>query len=206
MDALQLVKPQLPPSPACVLEVGCGDGLLACALDELGYRVTAIDPEAPDGEIFRAVSLDEFADPERFDAVVASRSLHHIPDLGGALSKIQRLLVPGGRLIVVEHAWERLDEATARWYLEQRRATHAHGAPGSPQECLDEWEADHAGLHRYASLRRELDERFTERHFAWTPYLYDELGPALEQEERRLIEVGAIKATGFIYVGERGSG
>jgi SAM-dependent methyltransferase len=206
MDALQLVKVQLPAAPAHVLEVGCGDGRLARALDDLGYRVTAIDPDAPQGAIFQAVTLDEFADPDGFDAVVASRSLHHIPDLGGALSKIQRLLVARGRLVVIEHAWDRLDEPTAGWYFEQRRATHAHGAPGSLQACLEMWEADHADLHSYAALRRELDERFTERHFAWTPYLYGELGQALEQEERRLIEAGAIKATGFIYVGERGSG
>jgi hypothetical protein len=36
--------------------------------------------------------------------------------------------------------------------------------------------------------------------------LYGELGEAFEQEERRSIEAGAIKATAFIYVGERGSG
>jgi SAM-dependent methyltransferase len=99
----------LRPAPARVLEVGCGDGRLARALDELGYRVTAIDPEAPEGAIFQAVSLEDFAAPEGFDVVVAIRALHHIPDLGGALAKLLRLLVPGGRLVVVEHAWDRLD-------------------------------------------------------------------------------------------------
>lgn len=204
MDALQLVKAQLPPPPARVLEVGCGEGRLARSLDELGYRVTAIDPDAPEGAIFQAVALAKFDDLEHFDAIVASRTLHHIPDLAGALSKLRRLLVPGGRLVVVEHAWERLDEPTARWYLEKRRAVRT-GAPSSLHACHETWKADHAGLHAYAALRRELDERFTERHFAGTPYLYGELGEAFEQEERRLIEAGAIKATGFIYVGERGS-
>ncbi|MGH2714025.1 MAG: hypothetical protein ACRDM7_09120 [Thermoleophilaceae bacterium] len=42
--------------------------------------------------------------------------------------------------------------------------------------------------------------------FAWTPYLHGELGEALEQEELRLIEEGAINGTGFVYVGERSSG
>jgi hypothetical protein len=46
----------------------------------------AIDPAAPEGSWF--------ADPARFDAVVASLALDHIPDLGGELSKLQRLLVP----------------------------------------------------------------------------------------------------------------
>jgi len=183
-----------------VLEVGCGHGRLARALDALGYRVVAIDPAAPDGAIFQAVSLEELADPGAFDAVVACRALHHIPDLAGALSKLHRLLVPDGRLIVVEHAFERLDEPTARWYLEKRRARQPR-APSSVDACVAKWEADHAGLHTSPAMRRELDGHFTERWFAWTPSLYLELGEGLEGEERRLIEAGTIQATGFHYVG-----
>jgi SAM-dependent methyltransferase len=200
VDVLEFVTAQLPPAPARVLEVGCGSGRLARGLDDLGYRVVAIDPAAPEGPIFQAVSLEEFADPGGFDAVVASRSLHHIPDLADALSKLHRLLVPDGRLIVVEHAFERLDEPTARWYLEKRRARQP-GAPNSVDACMAEWEADHAGLHSYAAMRRELDRHFTERWFAWTPSLYLELGDGLEHEERRLIETGSIQATGFLYIG-----
>jgi hypothetical protein len=51
--------------------------------------------------------------------------------------KIARLLRPGGRLIVNEHAWERLDEPTARRYLEQRAATDPD-VPRSVEECLAE--------------------------------------------------------------------
>lgn len=204
MDVFRFVTAQLPSAPARVLEVGCGDGRLARALDDLGYRVVAIDPAAPEGAIFYAVSLEEFDDPARFDAVVASRSLHHIHDLAGALSKLRRLLVPGGRLILVEHAFERFDESTAGWYLDKRRSNGPH-APRSPQACLAEWEADHAGLHSYSAMRRELDLGFRERWFSWTPSLYLEVGEALEQEERSLIEAGSIQATGFLYVGELSS-
>lgn len=205
MNVLDFVTAHLPPAPVRVLEVGCGDGRLARALDELGYGVVAIDPAAPEGAIFEPVSLEEFADPERFDAVVASRSLHHIHDLPGGLSKLPRLLLPGGRLIVVEHAFERLDERTAGWYLERRRAKDPR-APSSLQACLAEWEADHADLHGYAAMRRELDLRFTERWFGWTPTLYLELGEDVEGEERRLIEAGSIQATGFGYMGEPRAG
>jgi SAM-dependent methyltransferase len=202
-DLLEFVQAQLPPAPGRVLEVGCGEGRLALAIDGLGHRVTAIDPAAPEGAIFRRVTLEEFSAPERFDAIVASRTLHHIADLRDALSKLRGLLVPGGRLIVIEHAWERLDERTARWYLERRRAAGS-GGPGSLPECVETWRNDHAGLHSAADMRRELDLLFSERYFAWTPYLHGELGEALEPEERRLVDSGEIQATGFSYVGERG--
>jgi SAM-dependent methyltransferase len=56
--------------------------------------------------------VEEFSDPGPFDYVVASLSLHHIEDLGSALEKIANLLQAGGTLVVVEFAWDRLDEAT----------------------------------------------------------------------------------------------
>jgi hypothetical protein len=86
---------------------------------------------------------------------------------------------------VHEHAWERMD------------------APRSVESCLADWTADHAGLHGYEELRAALDERFKECYFAWTPYLYAELGGRpVEAEERDLIEAGKIQAIGFNYVGE----
>jgi SAM-dependent methyltransferase len=201
MDASEFIEAQLPPPPARVLDVGCGDGRLARELNGLGYRVIAIDPRAPGGPIFRRVSLEEFEDAERFDVAIASGTLHHVADLGNALPKLRNLVVPGGLLIVVEHAWDRFDEATAGWYLEKRRAVDP-SAPKSVQACLSEWEDDHARLHDSAALRRGLERHFTERSFAWTPYLHGELGKAVEHEERLLIEAGQIQATGFFYVGE----
>jgi len=199
----EFVETHLPPAPGRVLEVGCGRGDLARGVARLGYEVTAIDPEAPAGSIFQPVSLEELSDPGPFDAVLANLSLHHIPDLRAALAKIQRLLRPGGRLIVDEHAWDRLDEPTARWYLEQRAAID-HEALGSVEGRLEEWVADHAGLHTSAAMRTELDRHFEERFFVWTPYLNRELGKGIDDRaEQALIDAGAIQATGFRYVGER---
>jgi SAM-dependent methyltransferase len=176
------------PARARVLEVGCGHGALAFAMARLGHDVLAIDPRAPEGEPFRRVSLEDLADPGPFGAVVANRSLHHIHDLPAAVEKIARLLAPGGRLLLHEHAWDVVDEPTLRWY-------HEHGGRG-------DWRADHAGLHSSEAMLAELAPRFTERSLEWTPYLGGELG--LEPEvERAAIESGAIRATGFLYVGER---
>lgn len=183
-----------------MLEVGCGQGDLARALAASGHIVVAIDPEAPDGELFQSVSLEAFSADETFDAVVASRSLHHISDLPESVAKIARLLRPGGRFVLDEHACDRLDDRTARWYFLHR--VGEADAPSSLTACRAEWEADHEGLHGYATMREQLDRRFEERYFGWTPYLHGELANVDEEQESALIEAGAIRAMGFRYVGE----
>jgi SAM-dependent methyltransferase len=182
------VAAHLPAAPARLLEVGCGHGALALAMARLEYDVLAIDPHAPEGDLFRRVSLEDLADPGPFGAVVANRSLHHIHDLPAAVEKIARLLAPGGRLLLHEHAWDVVDEPTLRWFRE-------HGGQGN-------WRADHAGLHSSEAMLAELAPRFEQRWLEWTPYLHGELG--IEPEiERAAIASGAIRATGFLYVGER---
>lgn len=203
MHLTDFVLAHVPPVPARVLEVGCGRGDLARALAAAGYEVTAIDPEAPEGPLFRRVTLEDFAEPELFDVVVASRSLHHGADLADAADKIAALLRPGGVLVLNEFAKERLEGPTAEWYYAQRRALAAAGgraAPGTFEECLYE---EHADIHAYGDMWLELDRHFGERAFVWVPYLHDELGEVVTEElERSLIEAGAIQATGFRYVGE----
>jgi SAM-dependent methyltransferase len=145
---IEFVLSQLPPTPARVLEIGCGKGELALALAEDGYEVVAIDPEAPEGQIFRRTSIEAFAESGPFDAVVASRSLHHVHELGAMLDKVLRLL-RGGPLILNEFAWDRRDPMTR------------------------DWEKEHEGLHGYGAMRAELDARFEERLFEWRPYPVD---------------------------------
>jgi SAM-dependent methyltransferase len=146
---IEFVLSQLPRPPRRVLEVGCGAGDLATGLDVAGYDVVAVDPEAPDGPIFLRTTIEAFDDPGRFDAVVASRSLHHVEDLGSVLDKLVRLLGGAGPLILNEFAWDRREPMTP------------------------EWEEEHAGLHGYGAMRGELDARFEERFFEWRPYSVD---------------------------------
>jgi len=202
MDFAAFALAHVPSPPARVLEIGCGQGALALELAQAGYEVVAIDPEAPEGPIFRRVSLEDFDEPGPFATVVASLSLHHIEDLPAALDKIGALLSPDGVLVLGEFAHDRLDEATAGWFWGQRRAGGT-AAPDSPSELSAEWAAEHEGLHGYERMSRELGLRFRERHFSWEPYLYRLLdGVADEASERSLIESGAIQAIGFRYVGE----
>lgn len=196
MEVADWVRSQLPPPPLRVLEVGCGEGALALALANAGFDVTAIDPAAPEGAIFRRLKLEDLEDDKRFAAVVAVRSLHHVADLEVALDKIVAVLAPHGRLVLEEFAWDRLDLETAQWFHEQR------GAAQSLEDCCRDWEAEHVGLHGYAAMRRELDCRFEQRHFEWMPYLHRLLdGSVDEAVEQQLIGRGAIRATAFRYLG-----
>lgn len=185
---VDFVLRELPPPPARVLEVGCGQGDLAYALAASGHGVLAIDPEAPEGPLFRRATIEELDEPGPFDAVVASRSLHHVSDLAVVLDTIARLLRAGGVLLVDEFGWE---------HLNSRSADHVGIG-------VEEWREEHAGLHTARSMISELERRFRRRSLSWEPYLYRESREVLtEAEERRLIETGAIEAIGFRYVGVR---
>jgi SAM-dependent methyltransferase len=187
-----------------VLEVGCGAGDLARMLDGRGYIVTAIDPEAPHGSIFRKTSLEGFDEEEPFDAVVANRSLHHIHDLTAALEKIRSLLIPRGLLILNEFGWERLDSQTARWYVTHLPRSHRH-APVSASSFSREWVAEHEHFHTSVAMREALDVLFGLKVFEWVPYLAGgELErPDLVDDEQAAIRSGTITPIGFRYVGTR---
>ena len=176
--------------PARILEVGCGKGDLALALDRAGHSVTAIDPRAPEGPIFRRVGIEEFSEPGPYDHVVAILSLHHVEGLGGALDKMAGLLHTGGTLVVVEFAWDRIDGRTAEWALARLPDASASGKHSWLERCLRR------------RMREKIGRRFVERSFAWWPYLYLDLDDdTSEADELAAIEAGEINATSFCYVG-----
>ena len=191
---------QLAPPPGRVLEVGCGhEGGVAPALSAAGYDVLAIDPNAPDGPLYRRVTLEELDDPGPFDAVVAGRVLHHVQPLGAALDKLAGL---APLLLLDEFAWNHMDEPTIEWYESQHRVLVAAGREPNGPPDLGEWRARHSDLHPYETLRTEVDARYEERHFEWRPYFYRWLaGPASESLEEGLIAAGAIRPIGFRYAG-----
>jgi SAM-dependent methyltransferase len=197
VDLAAFVLAALPPPPARVLEVGCGAGTLARAVDAAGYEVIAIDPEAPDGPIFRRTTLEELDEAGPFDSAVASYALHHIGNLHPAMKQIASLLTARGTLVIEEFGWDRVDQATAEWYGQQR-------GEASTKSVLADWGAEHQGLHGYKEIRRALDSCFRESLFEWTPYLYRCLGrDDIEPSEREAIKQGDIQAVGFRYVGTR---
>jgi SAM-dependent methyltransferase len=206
LDFERFVLAHLPPPPVRILEVGCGGGDLARGLADAGQSVTAIDPDAPMGPLFRQVSLEDFDEPGPFTAVVASRSLHHVPDLDAAVEKFDSLLVRGGLVLLDDYAKERFDRRTAAWYYRHRQTIAAGGGPDAPtslEECVADWEVDDSHIHGHAEMQAALDRRFREAYSTWVPYLWRDLeGAASFADERAAVDTGEIAALGFRYVGE----
>ena len=215
-DVADLVQRALPPAPARVLEVGCGEGRLARTISAAGYRVVAIDPEAPEGPIFERVTIEEFVATGQFDAAVAAVSLHHIDELAAAVAKIAALLVPGGAFVVVELASDRFDAATAAWALEHLDVGKEHSWLA---RLRDEWKAQDGGndasgfsdyvlrwaasnnFHRGAAMLEVYQRHFDESELEVWPYLYPELAGVTRKQELAEIEAGRIQAMGFSFVG-----
>jgi len=163
-----------------------------------GYDVLAIDPEAPAGEHYRAITLEQL-DEEPFDAIVAERVFHHVHPLGAALDKVARMTP---LFVLDEFAWDRMDDATCDWYEAQHRSLVAAGREPKGPPDIAEWRARFDDLHPSELLRRELSTRFEERLYEDRPYLYRWLaGPASEQLEAGLVAAGAIRPIGFRWVG-----
>ena len=215
--AWPFVREQLPPAPARVLEVGCGTlGGFVPALLDAGYQATGVDPEAPEGSDYHRVEFEHYNPPRPVDGVVASLSLHHVADLDAALDRLEDLLVPGGVLVVVEFAWERFDEPTARWCF-ARLGPPAPGAePGWLHKHQQRWSASgqswdgylrdwatEEGLHPGEQIMRGLETRFTREHAADAPYLFADLAATSEADEQAAIDAGRIQATGIRYTATR---
>ncbi len=185
-----------------MLEVGCGEGELALALDAAGYDVTAIDPAAPDGPIFRRIKLEELEDDARFDAVVAARVLHHMGEnLEPNLDRVARALGGGGPFVLDEFGPDRLDEVTAAWYEGQRLILEAAGRL-SNRPSAEEWAQHHVSVTSSDVLLSAVRSRFEEQVYVDVPYLWRYLdGVASAELEESLVSMGAITALGFRFVG-----
>lgn len=94
--------------PARCLDLAAGQGAFSRRLHQAGYRVVAADVEPSGWQVpevpLRLVDLDQpFADqlaPAGFDACVAIEILEHVHDPTSFLRQCQRLLRPGGLLLL----------------------------------------------------------------------------------------------------------
>jgi hypothetical protein len=181
-----------------------------------GYQAVGVDPEAPEGPDYERVELECYDQPQPVGCVVASLSLHHVADLEEVLGRLEGLLIAGGVLVVVEWAWERFDEATARWCF-ARLAPPATGAEaGWLHKHQGRWSAsgeawdDHCrawateeGLHPGEGIVRGLDARFDRQLHVEAPYFFPDLVATSETEEQAAIDAGLIQPGGIRYAATR---
>jgi len=119
-------------SGAKVIEVGAGDGALAAQLGESGVDITAIDASedavARAADQGRSVTHHDWLtwDDGGYDAVLFTRSLHHIEPLEQAVTQARKR-APGGLIICDEFARERLDERGAQLLFDSRTLLSAVG-------------------------------------------------------------------------------
>jgi SAM-dependent methyltransferase len=191
------------PLRAEILEVGCGEGHLAGELLKHGYRVTALDsdPEVIANAQARGVpamvgSWPEFDGSASFDAIVFSRSLHHIGPLREAIGRARGLLKPRGSLLIEDFAFEDVEESTIGWFAKIVRGKQARAliTPIAEQlvtdllsstDVMDAWQR-HRGhdLHSMAAMNEAIAERFVVNEMWSVPYLYRYLIPVLAETSK----------------------
>jgi SAM-dependent methyltransferase len=96
-------------SPARVLDAGCGWGTTLEALERRGYRVAGMDIsrrslerlDRPGRELYLAdLTRDLIGNPDGFEAVLALDVIEHIDDDRAAVTRLGRLVRPGGVVIL----------------------------------------------------------------------------------------------------------
>ena len=209
------VREHAPPAPATVLEIGCGPlGGFVPRLRSAGYDAVGVDPEAPDGETYTRTSFESYRARAPVDLVVASLSLHHVVDLDEVLDGLAGALRPGGAVVVLEWAWERLDERTAQWcfdrlapgdtehsWLHRRRQSWLDSGL-SWDEFVRTW-ATEDGLHPGDRVLSGLDARFPHTVSEHGPYYFPDLDGVTEADEQTAIAAGLVRAAGIRFVGHR---
>jgi SAM-dependent methyltransferase len=227
---LGFVRQHLEP-PARILDVGSGNGLLAMRLRQQGYDVTAIDQssKAVDeaqslGIETSCVSLFDYSSSQEFDAILMSRSFHHMNPILDAAAKSKALLKKGGIFILEDFAAELMDESTALWFFGVRAFLEACGNNQKsrgpklengqiPQAALANWR-QHLHAHGVAESPEmiqalESNFRITERENVAYLYRYflDDVnktqGEAIFDWENRLTKYGAIRMLGLRIIAQK---
>lgn len=81
-----------------VLDVGCGSGKLMARMSEKGWYVYGLDPREQDLPTWK--SLEDIPEDKKFDLIVMSHVLEHIPDPIPWLEQFKGRLKPNGQIFI----------------------------------------------------------------------------------------------------------
>jgi SAM-dependent methyltransferase len=216
-----------------ILEVGCGKGELAAHLLKDGYSAVAIDSDQDSvaaarrlGVNARVATWPDF-DWGHFDAVLFTRSLHHIHPLDKSIRHAADSLVEGGLIIVEDFAYESTDEKTLRWFSSVIRLLEATGSLTvgddfrdkvlSKTETLKAWRENYESeLHTAAAIDVQLEKLFGRAIRESAAYYFRYIANAITATEKRdailqgfaeqeesLAAEGSIVALGWRFVAAR---
>lgn len=233
-ETLNFVLEHLPNKSDRILEIGCGNGELAIALQNVGFQVVAIDNSVEAVENTKSLGIDarvaEFPDFNEtvFDAILFTRSLHHIYELTQSIEKTHQLLNPNGLVIVEDFAFNNASETTIEWLYgivsllavsEQLNLTEDNFAKDLllGNGDYEVWRKNHHhDLHSAPTMFRELRKRFDPVLETAAPYLYryfclllnrNPNGLAIASQvlelEKRMGKLGKIDLIGRRFVGKR---
>lgn len=230
---LAFVRHHLPAECHRLLEVGSGDGHLARALLDLGYDVIGIEADANAVAAARQLGVSTYharwphADVSGFDAVIFTRSLHHIHPLQQAVDRAWAVLNAGGRIIIEDFGYDEVDQRTIDWFAGMTRVLMATGALDDSDSWLRElagseeasrvWTANHDhDLNTVGEIEDTVGKRFGRVERASAAYFFRYLSTALREDDRRrrideavaqleesLAASGAIQALGQRFVAQR---
>lgn len=142
----------------CVLDVGCGGGILSESMARRGAEVTAIDMgkaplsvaklHAMESGIdidYQQITVEELAEqqPASFDAVSCMEMLEHVPDPSSVIKACQTLVKPGGHVFfstINRNPKAYMFAIVGAEYILKMlpRGTHEYAKFIKPSE-LDEW-------------------------------------------------------------------
>jgi SAM-dependent methyltransferase len=117
LDRWRWLKSHLPPAPASLVDVGCGNGWLAINCSTMGYRTLGIGSAGPDlqkarnrAAAFGSDARFEVQDIRtlstrydlkgRFDIATCFETIEHIIDDRAVMRSLESILRPGGQLLL----------------------------------------------------------------------------------------------------------
>lgn len=196
------------PAKCDVLEIGCGEGNVAQRLQSFGFNVTAIDADsacvarAQENSVNAVEAHWPDFQSDQVDAILFTRSLHHMHDLDSALSAARMRLREGGVLLVEDFAFYEADTKTSDWFANHLRARPIAKSLTPPADTFvakilgatephAAWRSDHGHeLHSIETMATAVAAQLNVRNIINGAYLYRYLIPALpeSQEAAALLE------------------